>query len=58
MSSIERERERDRLRERDTERFGDLESPALSERPRRARLVTGGRPLARGERAAKNGKKW
>lgn len=56
MSSIERERERDRLRERETERFGDLESPALSERPRRTLLVTGGRPLGRGERAAMNGK--
>lgn len=49
---MERERERDRLLEREIERFGDFESPALSERPRRGRstLLTGALPL-RGERA-------
>lgn len=46
----ERERERERLLEREMERLGDFESPALSERPRRARLFTGARPL-RGVRA-------
>lgn len=47
---MDRERERDRLLEREIERFGDFESPALSERPRRARLLTGGLTV-RGERA-------
>lgn len=52
MSSIERDRER--LLERETERFGDFESPPLSERARRTRLVTGALPLrAAGERAVK-----
>lgn len=55
---MDRERERDRLLEREIERFGDFESPALSERPRRARstLLTGALTL-RGERATEQKKR-